>query len=288
MDTAYSAQVLTEALPYIQKFFGKTIVIKYGGNAMTNERMQNLVMRDIVLLSIVGIKVVLIHGGGPEITGMLKRIGKESRFVNGLRYTDAETAEVVEMVLAGKINKHLVSLIHKNHGRAIGLCGVDGGMIRVTKVDNGPEGPDLGFVGDIQNVDTSPILMAMENGFIPVVATVGVDEEGQVYNINADTAAAAIAGALEAEKLISMTDIRGVLRDVNDDSSLITGIELEQVQDLINEGIISGGMIPKIDSCVYGLKAGVREAVIIDGRIEHSLLLELFSDKGIGTLFWKK
>jgi len=285
MDKSYGAQVLTEALPYIQKFSHKTIVIKYGGNAMLDEELQSMVMKDIVLLTIVGIKVVLVHGGGPEITGMLNKVGKKSKFINGLRYTDAETAEIVCMVLAGKVNKNLVSLIHNNRGKAIGICGVDGDMIQVEKANGGA---DLGFVGDIIAVDTAPILMALKNKFIPVVATIGADEHGQVYNINADTAAAAIAGVLKAEKLICMTDIRGILRNVEDEESLISKIEINEVPKLISDDVISGGMIPKIESCVYGINAGVKEAVIIDGRIEHALLLELFSDKGIGTLFWSK
>lgn len=281
-EIKYRAQVLTEALPYIQKYFNKTIVIKYGGNAMINEELKNAVMKDIVLLSIIGIKVVLVHGGGPEITSMLDQVGKESKFIDGLRYTDSETAEIVGMVLSGKVNKGLVSMIHHNNGRAIGLCGVDGGMIQAKKM-TGPV--DLGYVGEITYIDTEPINMALDNGFIPVIATIGVDDDGQIYNINADTAAAGIAAALRAEKLISMTDIRGLLRDVKDENSLITNIRIKDVPDLISEGIISGGMIPKIESCVYGIEKGLKEAVIIDGRVEHSILIELFSKDGIGTLF---
>lgn len=282
-ETQNRAQVLTEALPYIQKFFNKTIVVKYGGNAMVNEELKNAVMRDIVLLSIVGIKVVLVHGGGPEIDCMLDKMGKESKFINGLRYTDEETAEIVGMVLAGKVNKSLVSLIHHNNGRAIGLCGADGGMIQAIKLKGEV---DLGFVGDIQKIDVDPINIAIDNGFIPVIATVGIDEEGQIYNINADTAAAAIAGALKAEKLISMTDIRGLLEDVNDEETLITKIKTSEIPKLVEKGIIAGGMIPKIESCASAINDGLKEAVIIDGRIKHSILIELFSDKGIGTLFY--
>lgn len=282
-ETVDRAQVLTEALPYIQKYFNKTVVVKYGGNAMINEELKNAVMRDIVLLSIVGIKVVLVHGGGPEINAMLDKMGKESKFIDGLRYTDEETAEIVGMVLAGKVNKSLVSMIHHNNGKAIGLCGADGGMIQAVKM----EGPvDLGYVGDITKVDIAPINMVLDNGFIPVVATVGVDEEGQIYNINADTAAAAIASALKAEKLISMTDIRGLLEDVKDEETLITMIKTSEIPQLVEKGVISGGMIPKIESCVGAIENGLKEAVIIDGRIKHSILIELFSDKGIGTLFY--
>lgn len=277
------AKVLTEALPYIQKFFDKTVVIKYGGNAMTNEVLKNAVMKDMVLLSIVGIKVVLVHGGGPEINSMLNRLGKETHFIDGLRYTDEDTADIVGMVLAGKVNKSLVSLIHNNGGKAMGLCGVDGGMIQAKKME---ASEDLGYVGDITHVDVTPITVALENGFIPVIATTGVDENGQIYNINADTAAAAIAGALKAVKLISMTDVRGILRKLDDERSLISQISIKDVPKLIAEGVISGGMIPKIESCVYGLEKGVEEAIIIDGRIEHSILIELFSDNGIGTLFY--
>lgn len=282
-DTITSAKVLVEALPYIQKYFNKTVVIKYGGNAMINETLKKAVMKDIVLLSLVGIKVVLIHGGGPEISTMLSIMGKESIFIDGLRYTDGETAEVAAMVLAGKVNKSLVSLIQQNNGKAIGLCGLDGGMLQVEKMKCEV---DLGFVGDITKVDVSPITMALENGFIPVVATVGADKEGQTYNINADTAAAAIAGELKAEKLIMMTDVRGLLMEKDNEDSLMTRIKSEDVPGFIERGVISGGMIPKIQSCVEGIKNGIREAVIIDGRIEHSILLELFSDEGIGSLLY--
>ena len=282
-DTIASAEVLTEALPYIQKYFNKTVVIKYGGNAMINETLKKSVMQDIVLLALVGIKVVLVHGGGPEISNMLKIMGKESRFIDGLRYTDAETAEVAAMVLAGKVNKNLVSLIQQNNGKAVGLCGLDGGMIRAEKMQGEV---DLGFVGEITGVETSPISVALDNGFIPVIATVGADMEGQVYNINADTAAAAIASALQAEKLILMTDVRGLLMEKDNEDSLITRIEIDDVDQLIEEGIISGGMIPKIQSCIDGIQNGMKEAAIIDGRVEHSILIELFSDEGIGTLLY--
>jgi acetylglutamate kinase len=284
LDTTYNAQALMEALPYIQKYCNKTIVVKYGGNAMINERLKKSVMKDMVLLSIVGIKVVLVHGGGPEISNMLKKVGKESKFINGLRYTDMETIDVVQMVLAGKINKQLVALINSLKGKAIGLCGIDGNMIQVEKKAGDV---DLGYVGEIMKIDTDTIKFAFDNRLIPIIATVGTDEDGQVYNINADTAAAAIAGALNAEKFISMTDIRGLLLDKDDEETLISNIGIGEIPDLVEKSIIKGGMIPKIESCVDAIKNGVKEAVIIDGRIEHSILLELFADQGIGTLFHK-
>lgn len=274
------AGILLEALPYIQKYSGKTIVVKYGGSAMTNESLKRAVMKDIVLLTLIGMRVILVHGGGPEISATLSRLGKETTFVDGLRYTDSETAEVVAMVLAGKVNKSLVSHIHKHKGKAIGLCGIDGGMLRVRKKDD----VDLGFVGEIVAVNPTPVILALDSGFIPIIATVGVDDEGQVYNINADTAAAEIAAAVKAEKLISMTDVRGLLQDKDDEGSLIPDIALRMLPELIGAGVISGGMIPKIDSCREAIRKGLQEAVIIDGRIEHSILLELFSDSGIGTL----
>jgi acetylglutamate kinase len=282
-DAKKQASILLEALPYIQKYEGKTIVVKYGGAAMTDDVLKAAVMRDIVLMSLVGMEIVLVHGGGPEINSTLKQIGKETTFVDGLRYTDAETADIVAMVLAGKVNKSLVSLIHKARGRAIGLCGVDGGMLRVEKMP----GTDLGYVGKILSVDTASIRLALDNGFIPIIATIGIDDDGQVYNINADTAAAEIAAALRSEKLIALTDVRGVLRDAKDEDTLIEDIALRQLPELIEEGVISGGMIPKIDSCREGIRKGLKEAVIIDGRVEHSILLELFSDRGIGTLLHK-
>lgn len=277
------AQVLVQALPYIQQYSGKTVVIKYGGNAMIDDRLKDAVMTDIVLLSLIGVHVVLVHGGGPEISAMLKRIGKESRFVNGLRYTDAETMEIVQMVLAGKVNKDLVGLINRHGGRAVGLCGMDGGMIRAVR--NAPDGEDLGFVGEIADVDTTIIRDAASNGYIPVISTVGVGGEGEVYNINADTAAASIAAGLHAEKLLLMTDVRGLLRDKEDERSLISVVNVSEVNSLKHSGIISGGMIPKIDCCVEAVRRGVKRTHIIDGRIEHSILIELFSDQGIGTMF---
>ncbi len=282
IENSVKAQVLADALPYIQRYSGKIVVVKYGGNAMICEELKQAVMRDIVLLSLVGIKVVLVHGGGPEINDMLHRIGKESKFVGGLRYTDRETAEIVEMVLAGKVNKGLVGLLQQHGGNALGLCGTDGGMISVKKLENGA---DLGNVGEITNVDVKPIMDALDNGYIPVVATVATAADGEIYNINADTAAAQIAAALEAENLILMTDIRGLLRDKDDESTLIPSVYVSEVPSLIKEGIISGGMIPKIECCVESVRRGVKRAFIIDGRTPHSILIELFSNEGIGTMF---
>ena len=279
LSTTDKAGVLIQALPYIQKYTDKIVVIKYGGNAMIDDALKQAVMSDLVLLSLVGIKVVLVHGGGPEISQTLQRMGKESKFIGGLRVTDAETAEIVQMVLCGKVNKDLVSLIQQNNGRALGLCGIDGHMLRVQKLAGEV---DLGYVGDITSVDTTPILNALHNGYIPVIATVGADETGQVYNINADTAAARIASELGAENIILMTDIRGLLEKKEDESTLIPYV---QVSDVKKQGVISGGMIPKVDCCVEAVRRGVGSAVIIDGRIPHSILIEILSDEGIGTLF---
>ncbi len=284
ISTGMQAKVLISALPYIQKYTGKVVVVKYGGNAMINPELKRAVMSDIVLLSLIGVRVVLVHGGGPEITETLKALGRESKFIGGLRYTDAATAEVVQMVLSGKTNKDLVSLIGQCGGKALGLCGIDGGMIKCRKLDNGT---DLGFVGEIVDIDPQPLANAIYNRYIPVIATVGIDSEGQVYNINADTAAAEIAAALGAENLITLTDIRGLMRDVNDPDSMMHEVKLSEIPDLCEKGIISGGMIPKVQSCVTALENGVKKAVMIDGRIEHSILIEMFSDEGIGTLFTK-
>ena len=282
ISNVVKAQVLNDALPYIQKYHDKVVVIKYGGNAMTSEELKNAVMSDIVLLSLVGIKAVLVHGGGPEINEALKRMNIESRFIGGLRYTDADTAEVVRMVLAGKINKALVSLLEQHGGRALGLCGSDGGMLQVKKL----EGPnDLGFVGEITDVNVRPIRDALDNGYIPVIATVSTNASGQVYNINADTAASRIAAALQAENLILMTDIRGLLRDKDDETTLIPEVQVSEVPYLVKQGIISGGMIPKIECCVEAVRRGVAKTCIIDGRIRHSILIEMLSNEGIGTLF---
>lgn len=276
------AGILTRALPYIQKYNGKILVVKYGGNAMVSEELKESVMSDIILLSTIGIKVVLVHGGGPEITGMLNKIGKKSEFVNGLRVTDKETADVVQMVLAGKINKSLVNLLCARGGKAIGLSGSDGGMIKAK-----PKAAELGYVGEITEINVQPILDVIEMGYIPVVSTVGFDNEGNTYNINADTVAAGIAGRLKAESLISMTDIAGILRDKDDPATLISKIFVEDAQKLMDDGIISGGMIPKVQCCVDAINLGVRKVFVIDGRIPHSIIIEVLTDEGIGTMFVK-
>ena len=273
-------QVLVEALPYIQKYSNKIVVIKYGGNAMINEELKNAVMGDIALLSLIGIKVVLVHGGGPEITDMLAKVGKKTEFVDGLRVTDKETADIVQMVLAGKVNKSLVALLGRLGCKAIGVCGADGHLISATAKDE-----RLGFVGEITDVNPEPILDLLEKGYIPVVSTTGCDSEGNVYNINADTAAAKHAGVLKAECLISMTDIAGILRDKDDPSTLIPKIYVSDIPQLVNEGIISGGMIPKIDCCGEAIRRGVKKVFILDGRVPHSLLLEILTDAGLGTMF---
>ena len=278
------SQILIDALPYIQKYNNKILVIKYGGNAMTNDELKDAVMNDIVLLSLVGIKVVLVHGGGPEINDMLKRLGIESRFVNGLRYTDDATIDVVKMVLSGKVNKELVQLLAQHKGNAVGLCGIDGGMLIAEKKKT-DDGQDLGWVGEITKVNTKPILDALDNGNVPVIATVATDENGNTYNINADTAAAQIAAELGAENLILMTDIAGLLRDKDDPSTLISKVNVSEVPFLKRQGIISGGMIPKIDCCVEAVRRGVNKTVIIDGRVPHSILIEILSNEGIGTQF---
>lgn len=283
MDNSQKAKVLVDALPYIKKYFDKTIVIKYGGNAMINEQLKEAVMRDVVLLQSVGVKVVLVHGGGPEISETLKKMNMTSSFVNGLRYTDKETAEVVRMVLAGKVNKSLVSSINALDGNAVGLCGIDGNMLQVRKKDD--EGVDYGYVGEIEKVNAKAITNCLGDGYIPVIATVAADREGNVYNINADTAAAHIAAELQAENLIMLTDIVGLLRDKNDPSTLIPKVFVSDVPYLKKQGIISGGMIPKIDGCVEAVRRGVKQATVIDGRIEHSILIEMLSKEGIGTLF---
>ena len=278
------AQVLVDALPYIQKYNDKIVVVKYGGNAMTNEKLKQAVMNDIVLLSLVGVKVVLVHGGGPEISEMLKKLQIESRFIGGLRYTDQDTVDVVKMVLAGKVNKELVNLLSRSKGNAVGLCGIDGDMLRAER-KVGPNGEDLGFVGDIVKVNEKPILDALADGYIPVIATVASDEFGQTYNINADTAAARIAAQLKAENLILMTDIAGLLRDKDEPSTLIPYVNVSEVPFLKRKGIISGGMIPKIECCVEAVRRGVKKTAIIDGRIPHSILIETLSNEGIGTQF---
>ena len=279
IDHAERAQVLVEALPYIQHYYNKIIVVKYGGNAMISPDLQKAVMDDIVLLSLIGIKVVLVHGGGPEINDMLRRVGKESKFVDGLRVTDEETIEIVQMVLAGKVNKKLVNLLQNTGGRAIGLSGMDGHMIEATMQDE-----RLGYVGEITHINTAPITDLLDKGYIPVISTVGCDRENHVYNINADTAAARIAGALKSENLILMTDITGFLRDKDDPSTLIPRIFVSEVPQLMSEGIIQGGMIPKMECCVDAIRRGVKKACIIDGRVPHSILIETLTDAGIGTM----
>lgn len=276
------SQVLIDALPYIQHYNNKIVVIKYGGNAMTNSELKDAVMSDIVLLSLVGIKVVLVHGGGPEINDMLNKVGIESKFIGGLRYTDEATVDIVKMVLAGKVNKELVSLLEQHKGKAIGLCGLDGGMIKAEKLKGEI---DLGYVGEITDINTKPILDAINNGYVPVIATIATGEDGKTYNINADTAAARIAACLKAENLILMTDIVGLLEDKDDDSTLIPTVNVSEVPYLKNKGIISGGMIPKIDCCVEAVRRGVSKTSIIDGRLAHSILIELLTNEGIGTQF---
>lgn len=287
MELSHSdrAQVLVEALPYIQCYNKKTVVIKYGGNAMISEELRKAVISDIILLKLVGMNVVVIHGGGPEISAMLKKTGKESRFVNGLRYTDEETMDIVQMVLCGKVNKDLVATLNRSGGNAIGLCGLDGGMLKAVR--RREDGVDYGLVGDIVEVDPKPIEDAIAGGFIPVISTVaqGIDAETS-YNINADTAAAKVATALHAEKLILLTDVRGLLRDKNDESTLISRIHPSDVPRLMKEGVIAGGMIPKIDCCVEAVRSGVARTHILDGRIPHSILIEVLSHAGIGTMIW--
>ena len=280
LSHAQRADVLIEALPYIQKYSNKILVVKYGGNAMIKDELKEAVMGDLVLLSLVGVKVVLVHGGGPEITEALSAIGKKSEFIDGLRVTDKETVDIVQMVLAGKINKNLVNLLEMKGAKAIGLSGIDGHMLEVEKLD------DLhGYVGEISKVDVTPILDCLEKGYIPVVSTVGFDANGDVYNINADTAAARIAGALAAESLIVMTDVDGIMRDKNDPSTLISSINVSDAPRLMREGVISGGMIPKVNCCTEAIRRGVKKVFIIDGRIPHSILIETLTDAGIGTMF---
>ena len=279
-DVKQKAEILVQALPYIHQYNGKILVIKYGGNAMINETLKKAVMSDLVLLYKTGVKIVLVHGGGPEINEALKKMGIETKFVGGLRQTDRATVEVVQMVLAGKVNKDLVNLIENEGGKAMGLSGIDGHMLECR-----PVSAELGYVGAIERVDVEPVLSVLGAGYIPVISTVGCDKEGNVYNINADTVAAAIAGSLKAEALISMTDIRGILRDKNDENSLIPVVQVSEAPQLIREGIISGGMIPKIECSVEAIRRGVSKVFIIDGRMPHAILIEILSDQGIGTMF---
>ena len=274
------AKILSEALPYILKYKDKIIVIKYGGNAMIDENLKSKVMEDVVMLTSLGMKVVLVHGGGPEISTTLKKVGKESKFINGLRVTDEETIDVVTMVLAGKLNKYLVKQLNQAGGKAIGLSGLDANMIEAL-----PLNPELGYVGSITNIDTDIILDALNMGYIPVISTIGSDHHGNVYNINADTAAARIAGALDAEKFISMTDIKGVLQDKNNPDTLLKSINVSEIKQLAKQGIIDGGMIPKVECCVEAIRRGVKQVVIIDGRVPHSILIEVLTDEGVGTMF---
>lgn len=279
-STVDRATVLVEALPYIQKYNGKTIVVKYGGNAMVSEALRHAVISDIVLLSLVGIRVVVVHGGGPEINDMLHRVGKESRFVNGLRYTDQETMDIVQMVLCGKVNKDLVATLNRMGGKALGLCGMDGGMLSATRLAD-----EYGLVGKISSVDPTIVTDTLERGYIPVISSVALGEDAETaYNINADTAAAKLAVAMHAEKLILLTDVKGLLRDQKDDSTLLRVVPVSTVPGLIKDGIISGGMIPKVDCCVEAVRSGVSRTHILDGRQPHSILIEMLSDEGIGTM----
>ena len=283
MENAFSnlerAEVLTQALPYIKKYSGKTVVIKYGGNAMINEDLKQQVMEDIALLWLIGVKVVLIHGGGPESSETMKRLGKKSEFVNGLRVTDRETVDIVQMVLAGKVNKTLVNLLQMKGGHAVGLSGIDGGILEATMKDE-----NLGYVGEITKIRTQPITDLLEKNYIPVISTIASDRQGNTFNINGDTAAASIAGALGAERLIMMTDIAGLLMDKDDPSTLIPAITVSEAEHLFETGVISGGMIPKVDCCIEAIEKGVRHVVIMDGRVPHSILMELLTDEGAGTM----
>ena len=277
---AQRAQVLAEALPYIQKYYGKTVVVKYGGNAMISDELRRAVISDLILLHLVGIRVVVVHGGGPEITEMLRKIGKESRFVDGLRHTDEETMDVVQQVLCGKVNKNLVATLNQTGGRAVGLCGMDAGLFQARMLDE-----KYGLVGEITAVEPRVVVDSLENGYIPVVSTVAQGTDGPAaYNINANTAAAKLAVALGAEKLLLLTDVRGLLRDPADEGTLLPEVRLSQVPGLVKDGVIKGGMLPKVECCVEAVRSGVKNAVILDGRIPHSLLIELLSDAGIGTM----
>ena len=281
-SNAQRAEVLTAALPYIKKYSGKIVVVKYGGNAMVNEQLKQQVMEDITLLWLIGVKVILVHGGGPEISQTMARVGKKTEFVDGLRVTDKETVDIVQMVLAGKVNKDLVNLIQMKGGHAIGLSGIDGGILEAVVKD-----PRLGYVGEITKVRTQPITDILEKNYIPVISTVASDRQGNTYNINGDTAAASIAGALGAERLIMMTDIAGILKDKDDPSTLIPCVTVSEAKKLYDEGVISGGMIPKVDCCIDALEKGVHNVTIMDGRISHSILMELLTDEGAGTMVTK-
>ena len=278
-SNAERAQILTQALPYIRRYNGKIVVVKYGGNAMVNAMLKHQVMEDIVLLSLIGVKVVLVHGGGPEISETMQKLGKQAEFVDGLRVTDQETVDIVQMVLAGKINKTLVNLLQMNGGKAMGISGMDGRLIEAKIKDE-----RLGYVGDVVYVNIEPVTDLLEKGYIPVISTIGCDRDGNTYNINGDTAAAHIAGALGAERLIMLTDIAGILRDRNDPASLIPSITIDEARQLREDGVISGGMIPKVECCIDAIHRGVKNAIIMDGRIPHSILMELLTDEGAGTM----
>ncbi len=279
MSNAHRAEVLTQALPYIRRYNGKVVVVKYGGNAMINEHLKEQVMEDVVLLWLIGVKVVLVHGGGPEISEIMTKLGKKAEFVDGLRVTDKETVDIVQMVLAGKVNKTLVNLLETKGGKAMGISGMDGRLIEARMKDE-----RLGYVGEITKIHINPVIDLLEKGYIPVISTVGCDKAGNAYNINGDTAAAYIAGALGAERLIMMTDIAGILRDRNDPSSLIPEVTIEDAEKLRAEGIISGGMIPKVDCCIEAINEGVKNVIIMDGTVPHSILMELLTDEGSGTM----
>ena len=278
-SNAERAQILTQALPYIRRYNGKIVVVKYGGNAMVNAMLKHQVMEDIVLLSLIGVKTVLVHGGGPEISETMQRLGKKAEFVDGLRVTDQETVDIVQMVLAGKINKTLVNLLQMNGGKAMGISGMDGRLIEARIKDE-----RLGYVGDVVHVNIEPVTDLLEKGYIPVISTIGCDRDGNTYNINGDTAAAHIAGALGAERLIMLTDIAGILRDRNDPASLIPAITIDEARQLREGGVISGGMIPKVECCIDAIHRGVKNAIIMDGRIPHSILMEILTDEGAGTM----
>ena len=278
-SNAERAEVLTQALPYIRLYNGKVIVIKYGGNAMIDEQLKQQVMEDIVLLWLIGVKIVLVHGGGPEINDLMNKLGKKPQFVDGLRVTDKETVDIVQMVLAGKVNKTLVNLLEMKGGKAMGISGMDGCLIEAK-----PKNEKLGFVGEITNVNIEPVTDLLEKGYIPVISTIGCDKDGNTYNINGDTAAAYIAGAMNAEKLFMMTDIDGILRDKDDPTTIIPHLTVSEAKKLYEEGVISGGMIPKVDCCIEAIDKGVKNVTIMDGRVPHSILMELLTDEGAGTM----
>ena len=279
-DKAY---ILNQALPYIQKYQHKTVVVKYGGSVMENNKLKESVMSDVALLSTLGIRVIVVHGGGKDITEMLKRVGIESKFINGLRYTDKETAEIVKMVLAGKVNKELVGILNSCGGKSLGICGIDGNMFKIKKYESND---DLGFVGDVEEVDSHLLETIITNKYTPIVATIGCDSEGNVYNINADTAAAKIAESLKAETLMFMTDTPGLLKDKDDESTLIQRIKVDDLDKLLKDGTISGGMIPKVKHCINAVRNGVKKVFIMDGRVPHSMIIQMFTDEGIGTMFY--